>query len=212
MVRVDLHVHTRRYSPCAEGLDPAALPGIMRARGLAGLVISEHDAVWSAAELGALRAALGPGQRVYAGVEVTTREGHLVVIGLADLGGIRRGIAGAALVERALREGAAVILAHPQRGRAGPYEHVLPGLHAIEVRSTSTLGDHAARAAALARTLGLPAVAGSDAHALEQVGAVATAFHRLPEDETALAAMIRSGQGLPCSCPADARSCRCSSS
>lgn len=212
MVRVDLHVHTRRYSQCAEGLDPAALPGIMRARGLSGVVVSEHDAMWSAAELGELRAALGPDQRVYGGVEVTTRDGHLVVIGLEGLGDIRRGMAGAALVERALREGAAVILAHPHRGRPGPYDLVLPGLHAVEVRNATTSAEQAARAASLARTAGLLAVAGSDAHALEHVGGAFTVFDRLPEDEAALAAMLRAGRGAPGTDEAAGRSWRCSSS
>jgi len=47
------------------------------ALGLTGVVITEHDWLWSEDELDELRAA-SPAMQVYAGVEVSAHEGHFL--------------------------------------------------------------------------------------------------------------------------------------
>ncbi len=197
MFAIDLHVHTRAHSECAELMPPEALPEAIRARGLSGVVIAEHDAMWSPAELSTLLSSLGPDRRVYRGVEVTSAEGHVVAIGLSGMHGVVKGMAMDDLAALAARDGAALILAHPHRQRPGPYRAVPRGLHAIEVYSSATEGELARRAAALADAEGLHRVAGSDAHAPHLVGVCCTLFPALPADAGELARMIRAGLGRP---------------
>ena len=79
-IRIDLHVHTRRYSPCAEALDPDHLPERLESLGLDGLVITEHDHLWSTEDIEYLNRRMRHG-RIYRGVEVSSRNGHFIVIG-----------------------------------------------------------------------------------------------------------------------------------
>jgi predicted metal-dependent phosphoesterase TrpH len=192
MFSIDLHVHTRLRSPCAETLDPERLPALLRAAGLHGLVVTEHDAMWTEEEVARARRALRPEQRIYRGVEVTTSDGHYVVVGLPDATGLSPGMTPRTLVSLAHRSGAAVILAHPHRGRAGSFEAVPSGVDALELFGEPDQ----ARVLALARARGLAAVAGSDAHADERVGAAYTSFPRLPANERELAGLIVIGAGI----------------
>lgn len=175
----------------------------MRKRGLAGVVLAEHDALWDLEELSVLRRNLGSDQRLYRGVEISCAEGHVVVIGLQSLTGLAPGVAAATVVEVAHRAGAVVILAHPYQAVVGtvspPVLESLPdGLDAVEVASSTTRGKDSMRALALARARGWRAVAGSDAHAIERLAAAYTLFPALPDDELQLAELIRAGRGRPC--------------
>jgi predicted metal-dependent phosphoesterase TrpH len=196
--RVDLHVHTRRYSPCAESLDPEMLPAVITAMGLDGVVITEHDHLWSPLEIAALtRHAAGP--RIFRGVEVSSRNGHFLVVGLDWLDAFHPGMSIQNLVRQARRQDAAVVWAHPQLTYShtrSPLDFVsLPdGIDAIEVASTVTVGSQAAEVMAYARAYGYSTVGGSDAHALAQVGKAFTCLDHLPADEKELAAAIRSGR------------------
>jgi predicted metal-dependent phosphoesterase TrpH len=196
--RVDLHVHTRRYSPCAECLDPEDLADAMHRSGMDGLVIAEHDHLWPAEDIAQLNAGLKH-KRIYRGVEVSSRNGHFIVIGLDALDGTRPGIGIEALIQAIDARQAAIIWAHPylQYGNiASPLDRVeMPrGLHAVEVASGVTHGRESAATRSLARRMGWAAVGGSDAHIPGQVGCAYTLLADLPEDEKQLAAAIRKGR------------------
>ena len=196
--RLDLHIHTRCYSPCAEALDPDRLPEIMRHKRLDGVVITEHDQLWPAAEIAALNRRLKLG-RIYRGVEVSSCNGHFIVIGLDDMGGIRPGIGIKDLIQAANKQNAAVIWAHPFLNYGNVPEPLslvkMPqGIHALEAVSGVTQGENTAKALAFSLQRGWVAVGGSDAHVPGQVGCVYTRFPRLPKNEKTLAAAIRSGK------------------
>jgi len=196
--RVDLHVHTRRYSPCAEALDPEYLGIALERAGLDGLVITEHDHLWPAEDIALLNRKL-KNKRIYRGVEVSSCNGHFVVIGLDDLDDIRPGISIEKLIPKIHFHEAAIIWAHPHlhygnipaplKGSGMP-----PGLHAVEVASGVTGGKVSAATRAMARRMGWAAVGGSDAHIPGQVGCAYTLLTELPENEMHLAAAIRKGQ------------------
>ena len=199
--RVDLHVHTRRYSPCAESLDPEMLPETAAAMGLDGVVITEHDHLWPAREIAALNRS-SPGPRIYRGVEISTSSGHFVVIGMDHLDGCRPGMSLRHLAREARLQNAAVIWAHPRLNYRQPLHpidlsHLPDGIDAIEVASTVTVGDQADQVMTMARDFGYSMVGGSDAHALAQVGKVFTRLDRLPADEKELAEAIRSSRCAP---------------
>lgn len=198
---VDLHVHTRRYSPCAETLVPELIREQIRERHIHGVVITEHDKLWTKKEIRLLNEGL-EGIRIYRGVEVSTAEGHFVVIGLEDLDGIRPGIAIEALIEKAAKWDAAIILAHHHLNNYNGHNKTsvlsMPqGIHAIEVASTSTFGRNQQQAISYAARKDWAEVAGSDAHAIECVGEFYTGFLELPADEAELARAIRTRQVAP---------------
>lgn len=195
--RVDLHVHTRRYSPCAELLDPERLPGVMAERGLNGVVITEHDYLWPAEEIAALNRGLN-GSRIFRGVEISSRNGHFLVIGLDALTDLEPGVSVKRILRVAREQGAAVIWAHPQleyRQIVQPLKlcDIPKGIDAVEVVSTATCGEKSEAARAYARKLDCGAVGGSDAHVLDHVGKAYTIFDRMPGDEKELAAAICRG-------------------
>jgi predicted metal-dependent phosphoesterase TrpH len=206
--RIDLHVHTARYSPCAETVEPREIAAWACRAGLHGVVLTDHDILWELEEVESIQRAF-PGARLFRGTECSARGAHLLVIGLADAAHLHRGIAVEDAVEVAHAGRAAAILAHPFRA-ADPTGLPLGSLDAIEVASTSFSREETARALALAWESGRPAVAGSDAHALCRIGWAYTEFPEMPADERELAAMLTAGQGTPVvagpwasSCPAE---------
>jgi len=49
-MRFDLHTHTNRYSGCARATPQEMMEGAIR-QGLDGVVITEHDTIWSEGEI-----------------------------------------------------------------------------------------------------------------------------------------------------------------
>jgi hypothetical protein len=196
--RIDLHVHTRRFSPCAESLDPEQLPRCIARAGLQGVVITEHDQLWPTEAVAAMNRSMTAG-RIYRGIEVSSRNGHFIVIGLERLGPLAPGISVDALLGYAYRCDAAVIWAHPYLNYGAisqplAAEDMPDAIHAVEVFSGVTRDEHSRQARSLAERRGWAAVGGSDAHSIGQVGSAYTCFAELPADEKALAAAIRQGR------------------
>jgi len=198
---VDLHVHTRRYSPCAELLDPAMLISRLRNSRLSGIVLTEHDIMWSKEEIQELNSKL-EGKKFYRGIEVSSLFGHFVVIGLDDLDGIEPGISIDGLIQSSRKNRAALILVHQHLSNYAVRSPVKPQaipdeIDAIEVASTITFGKNQLEAERIAKSRGWKPVAGSDAHCIDSVGHACTAFPTLPSDEKALARAICMGLGTP---------------
>jgi predicted metal-dependent phosphoesterase TrpH len=196
--RIDLHVHTRRYSPCAESLNPEQLPRCIERAGLQGVVITEHDQLWTPEAIAGLNRSMTAG-RIYRGVEVSSRNGHFIIIGPDRLGPLAPGISVAALLGYADQCAAAVIWAHPYLNYGAisqplTTEDMPDGIHAVEVFSGVTRDEQSRQARSLAERRGWTAVGGSDAHSIGQVGYAYTCFAELPDDEKALAAAIRQGR------------------
>lgn len=202
MFGIDLHVHTSRYSPCAESLNPDKLVIQARRRKLDGMVITEHDRIWSYNDINLLQAQ-ATDVRFYRGVEVSSASGHFIVIGIHDLSGIEPGISIEALIDRVTPQGAALILVHHHL----VYSNLISpraiadmpqAITAIEVASSVTFGQHQHEAENIAGHRGWTAVGGSDAHHLENVGIAYTRFKRLPENEMQLAKAIQAGDCVAC--------------
>jgi hypothetical protein len=184
---IDLHCHTRVRSACS-ALTPDALVRAAMARGLDGVCITEHDALWPLEDVRRLSAEMG--FLVLRGMEVTTEVGHVLVFGasahdpaMATLAGLRR---------LAAADGALMYLAHPSRR----YGTLLPddlaasfdGVEAMNGTEGMLENDHAA---ALARGMRLPGIGGSDAHSVREVGVCATEFDADLRDEASFLAALR---------------------
>ncbi len=207
--KIDLHVHTQRYSPCAELLDPAHLIAKIHDVQLHGVVITEHDVLWSKDEIALLNNGL-IAVKIFRGVEISSSDGHYVVIGLDSLDSMGHNTPIGMILKKAKEQDAVVILAHHhQHYSETPVDtKSLPeGIDAIEVYSSSTFGKNEIEAKHLADYKGWIKVAGSDAHAIEHVGDTYTAFKEMPSDEKMLAHAIRKGDCIPCRLTDHKRKC-----
>lgn len=197
-VYIDLHVHTRRYSACAETLDPGKLAQYLTDSHLDGIVLAEHDALWPAKEIATLNTELN-GKRFFRAVEVSSVNGHFVVIGLDNLNGITPGITIAELTARSAQQGAAVILVHHHQIYSHTADPIAvlqlpPGIDAIETASSVTFGKHQRQAERYAGQRLWSRVGGSDAHYLELVGCSFSVFESMPRNEKEMARAIRQGR------------------
>ncbi len=182
MSKADLHIHTT-YSIDGTASVREALGGAVRAS-LDVIAITDHDEVRGSLEARAISAEYGI--QVITGAEVSTKEGHLVVLF------IERNIpAGMSLIDTliAVREmGGMAIAAHPDH----------PTLNSISLHSILTALEHPQAREALngievcnmnpthspfnqrsqkaAETLPLAHIASSDAHIASMIGAAVTHF------------------------------------
>src|SRR5205814_8411721 len=133
-MKFDLHMHTTRHSPDSV-MDPSALCRRARDIGLDGVVITEHDWLWTEAELAELREA-HPELVILAGIEVSAYEGHFLVYGVTNPFAVPRGIRVANLCREVHAQGGAVVAAHPFRW-GQPFEEILkrenPDLDGLEL-------------------------------------------------------------------------------
>ena len=187
---IDLHCHTKVHSACS-ALTPEALVRAGRARGLDGVCITEHDALWPLDDVERLAAAMD--FVVLRGIEVTTEVGHVLVFGVP-----RHDPAMATLDElhRIVRaERGLMYLAHPSR-RYGtlPPADLASVFDSVEVQNGTEGTLQNDNAALLARGLALPGIGGSDSHAVREVGVCATEFDDDVCDEASFLRALRSGR------------------
>jgi len=199
MIKIDLHMHTTRYSQCSN-LSPEELPVLLPFTPLNGVVITEHDHLWSLEEIAEIQKTVSAPFKFYRGIEVSCKEGHYVVIGLDSSEGLSHFMPLKQLIPLAKEQQAAVIMAHPGRFSdlpADPPAEEWLGIDAIEVMSTNIRQEIVPSIKETYRILKKPQVAGSDSHVSWSPGMYATEFPELPANEKELARMIREGLGIP---------------
>ncbi len=193
-ILIDLHCHTKVLSPCS-ALTPDALVRAARARGLDGVCITEHDAIWAAEDIAALATAIQ--FTVLRGMEVTTEVGHVLVFGVPYHDPAMAVLADLHRIVRA--EGGLMYLAHPSRRYGSlPPADLASVFDSVEVQN-GTEGmlenDNASR---LAISLALPGIGGSDAHSVREVGVCATRFASPVLDQASFLAALRAGAYAAC--------------
>lgn len=201
MMKFDLHMHTRRYSPDSD-IDPFQLLKQAKKNGLDGIVITEHDQLWPEDELEELRAAQ-PDLIILGGVEVSARDGDVLCYGVRDLKYLRRGIAWADLCREVHAQGGVCAAAHPFRwGQAFDtiWREQEPALDGIELMSNNM--DRQLRRLAAEFHVKVPQLAGlgnSDAHQDGVVGCCYTLFSVPVRNNAELIAAIqgRQSQAFP---------------
>jgi len=201
-LRLDLHIHTTRYSRDCSVLNPYNMVVRLRDLGLDGGAVTEHHDIWSQLELERLKhEAQAPSLFLISGKEVECEVGHLLIFGFN--GAIQPGARATDIIARVHAVGGAVIWAHPLRfGRydALPDERIVEiarafdGFEALTPSHTDLENE---RALALARKHHLTATGGSDAHAGGEIGRCLTRFNRSLFSLTDLAAALRDGACTP---------------
>ena len=167
MLTCDLHVHTN-YSKDGE----SSVEEIIRAAEVAGLdaiAITDHDSVDGAMKALACETSV----LVIPGIEVTTKQGHLLVLGVTEI--IPSGLDVESTVAIARRMGALLILPHPYHvWRHGVARRRKAGMSVVDAvesfNSRYIVGSANRKAERIALKLGKPCVGGSDAHNARFVG------------------------------------------
>jgi predicted metal-dependent phosphoesterase TrpH len=197
-MKFDHHLHTARHSPDSS-IDPYELVERARQVGLDGVVITEHDYQWEHAELAELAARATP-LRVFSGAEISAREGHFLVYGLATLDDVEPGIALAELLRVVRVREAAIVAAHPFRWDQ-PFETIVAehgaAFDALELVSKNVTPETRTRTEALLRRHAMGATGSSDAHEIESIGCYFTEFDRAIATIGDFAAALRAHRGRP---------------
>ena len=177
-MRFDLHMHTRLHSPCSV-IDPNELIRQAIDVGLDGIVITEHDYLWTEKALDELRAK-APNLIIMAGVEISANGGDLLVYGVKDPFKLAKGMHWPHLCDEIHRQGGVAVAAHPYRW-GQKFDDLLskhkPAIDGIEMMS-SNMDDELRRLAAEFHRKH-PHYAGfgnSDAHEVRKVGMCYTDF------------------------------------
>lgn len=203
LLRIDLHCHSR-FS--FDGIStPEQMLIAAHRRGLDGFAITDHDTSEAVDYFGAL-GALDPegvavdGLLIIPGQEISTREGHLLALGvsLPNL----RGISAQEAIEIVHAQGGIAVPAHPfdsfRAGIGGEVLDQLNGLDALETfNAAAMLRSSNAEAYEYARARRLPMTGGSDAHHPSPLGCAWTAVHTADFTVRGILAAIRAGRTEP---------------
>lgn len=172
-LRLDLHVHTVHSPDSRLSLDEIAAR--LSFVGLKGFALTDHNSVAAHAELPGLRKRY-PGLLVIPGVEVSTREGHLLVFGVSEAPPPRRPL------DETLRwagsRGGVTALAHPLRPWHGVGRRAAESapVDAIETVNGHTSAVANAKAELVAARRHLGSIGGSDVHEIADLGRAFTEF------------------------------------
>ncbi|HET7323750.1 MAG TPA: PHP domain-containing protein [Halococcus sp.] len=172
-VAIDPHVHSEGSY---DGREPVELLLEHASEiDLDGVVVTDHDTIEQS--LRATELAPEYGLLGIPGVEVSTRDGHLLAIGVETCP--ERGRPLAETVEWVREAGGVAIVPHPfQRSRHGVKKRNLTDCDAIEVYNSMVFtGYRNRRAKAFASAHEYPEVGASDAHYLPNVGRAYTEIH-----------------------------------
>ncbi len=190
MLSCDLHVHTNFSKDGESSVEEILTRAEMI--GLDVIAITDHDTVD-----GAKKALLCTTPvLVIPGIEVSTKQGHLIVLGVTEV--IPAGLDVIETVEIARKMGALLILPHPyhvwRHGVARRKKVCMSVVDAVETfNSRYIVGSANRKAARIAKRMGKPCVAGSDAHHARFVGFGRTSIDA-ERDISSILAAIRAGK------------------
>lgn len=196
---VDLHCHT---SASFDSLaSPRSVVAAAARRGLTHLAITDHDRIDGAL---AARAAAPEGLNVLVGEEIRTRDGDLIAVFLSKA--VPPGMSAADTIAAIHDQGGLVGMPHPfDRFRGSLARSAAPrNLEALAAsvdwietwNARLMFGDGNLRAAELARTVGVPGVAVSDAHTAVEVGVAYTAMMGATDSADELRAALTAGPAM----------------
>lgn len=170
MIQADLHIHTTYSSDSA--IAPKALVEQLVAHDSVKVAaITDHDTVKGCNVIQRLASAY-PGILIIPGVEISTQEGDILILGTEEMP--PRPWTAGSVVDFARNSGAVSVVAHPYREYGMGDQARCLNVDAIEVVNGASprLANEAAQK--LAGLMGLPGVAGSDAHQTSELCTVHT--------------------------------------
>lgn len=181
---IDIHIHTRQFSSDSS-IDPEEAIVKAKDSGLGGICFTDHNKGWDTEEIERLRNKYD--YPLFAGVEIDTVEGHVLVFGAAiNIDGPIRVVK---LRELVIEAGGFMIAAHPLKGYRvfnmadlnstsdqAAQRPIMRNIDAIETANGKCNERENSQAADVARILNLATTGGSDAHSLDEIGSCVTEF------------------------------------
>jgi len=190
-MRFDLHIHSNHSSDSGLTVDEILRKAVEN--GLDGIAICDHNTI-NGNFLARKRAKeLDLPLLVLPGVEVSTTQGHLIVLGAK--GNIPPDLSPQDTIRIARQKGGVTIAAHPFKVKSlGNVEGL--DVDAIETFNSRCIFRENEKAEKMAIELGKPQVGGSDSHMLATIGLGYTEIDSQPYVESVLNA-IREGKTRP---------------
>ncbi|MBT0666147.1 phosphotransferase [Geobacter pelophilus] len=194
---LEMHCHTAEHSSCSS-LPAIELVRQVFAKGLQGIVLTDHHYLWTESELRQLRRSAGVPDHflILAGQELRSAEmGDVLVYGATE--SLERGTS-LAEVRRLFPE-AALVWAHPYRGTRTPSPDDLidPLIDGIEIFNTNHTARGNSRALQDWHRYRFTAIAGTDTHGSGYAGVYPTIFDHPVTTVAELAREIRLGRCRP---------------
>jgi predicted metal-dependent phosphoesterase TrpH len=188
-LKADLHIHSR-HSPDSS-LEPREIVKLAKARGLKAVALTDHNTVAGHGAIG--QACAAEGLLFVPGIEVTSREGHILAYGVKEAP--RQGQSALETIEAIHALGGIASAAHPERVYTGLSTTVVRAakFDAIEAFNSQSAPHHNAKARQVAEELHIPVTGGSDAHAPFRVSLGYLAMELEPESTDAALAQILKG-------------------
>ncbi len=198
---IDMHVHTDSHSLCSI-IDPVDLVCRAEEQNLSGIVITEHDYVWSQEEITALKRETGTDLLILRGQEVTSTTGHLLVYGYySNLDCISL----EEIINKVHEQNGIVIVSHPFR--YGDYSDLtlsqlqtefarFDGIEALNGNQSSKQNSYGME---IWESFKICGIGGSDAHSVNMVGRHVTEFQNEIRNEEDLIREIKAGRCSPVS-------------
>ena len=170
-VNVDLHVHTRFSGDSS--ISPKAIVEKLHAHhAIKGVAITDHDTTQG---INHVRRLAEPYKDIVIipGVEITTQQGHLIILGVEETPPLPITVWEA--VDFGMEQGGVIIAPHPFRSASGLGENLEEiQVHAIEVLNSRATNEENHMALELSKIKGVSMVAGSDGHSIDQLFAAYT--------------------------------------
>ncbi|KYK34315.1 MAG: metal-dependent phosphoesterase [Thermoplasmatales archaeon SG8-52-3] len=169
MLKLDLHIHSK-YSGDGTG-SPKDIIKTLKNRGLHGMSITDHNSVQ-----GSLKALeVAPKDKdfiVIPGQEISTRDGHIIALGIKK--NIEKQLTIEETVERIIDLNGIPIVVHLFRNMSGIKKNNLKKIYtrlsAIEVFNSCSVPKSNLKSAKISKELNLGGTGGSDSHVTEFVG------------------------------------------
>ncbi len=162
-MNIDFHIHTK-YSKCSN-LNPAEAVRIAEKRGLNVIALINHD-------IKPIRFKGSSKVKVLRGVEVSSKEGHILIINTSHE--FKKGLNAQEVINEARKDkNCLIIIPHPfdvTRKGVGRALYELNGYHAIEVNARCLFNKFNDEARSFAKEFNVPLIAGSDAHFIDEIG------------------------------------------
>jgi predicted metal-dependent phosphoesterase TrpH len=194
MLKADFHVHTH-YSRDSN-IDPKELVIAAKRLGIGVIAITNHNTMKGCEEVESAAKKHYKKLIVFRGVELLTRKGEIIILNPKEE--LPKKLALSEACRLAKEQGGFVIIPHVfdmfRKGAGKSVNDVLGYVDAVEgFNSRTLLRSFNEKNISLAKKMGLPMVAGSDAHFIEEFGKAYTIIDSKPDKNEVLDA-IKNGR------------------
>lgn len=184
-IAIDLHVHTKFSGDCQ--ISPRIIVEQLNSHPhITGVAITDHDTLRGFHYVRKLAAPYHD-LIIIPGIELTTQQGHLIILGVDKEP--KRLMTIWEAVDFGIKQGGVIVIPHPYRQSEMADLAMEVHAHAIEVLNPRVTREANNQASKLAKIRGLAPVGGSDCHNVDELWAVCTEIDAEPRIEDILHAI-----------------------